>query len=66
MRRDNAARGNWAGMFRRGLIAVGKHVFIVASASRSDSEGAGRDGVAARVRAGRVVECRSGGDGMES
>lgn len=39
---------------------------MTASASRRDSEGARRDEVAARVRAGRVVECRSGGGGMAS
>jgi len=26
MRRDNAAGGNWSGMFRRRLAVVGKHV----------------------------------------
>jgi hypothetical protein len=28
MRRDNAAGGNWAVMFRRGLVAVGGHVLL--------------------------------------
>lgn len=44
MRRDNAAGGKMAGMFRRGLAAVGGHV-MVASASRRDSEGV-RGGIA--------------------
>lgn len=38
-------------------------IIIMASASRWDSEGARRDEVAARVRAGRVEVCRCG---MES
>jgi hypothetical protein len=34
MRRDNAAGGNWSGMFRRGLAGVGKHVLLLWQARR--------------------------------
>jgi len=34
MRRDNAAGGDWSGMFRCGLATVGEHVCNMASARR--------------------------------
>jgi hypothetical protein len=34
MRRDNAAGGNWSGMFRRGLAGVGEHVLLLWQARR--------------------------------
>jgi hypothetical protein len=53
MRRDNAAGGNWSGMFRRWLAGVGEHVLLLWQARRdgtakvqgerwSRSEGEGR------------------------
>lgn len=34
MRRDNAAGGNWTGMFRRRLAVVGEHVLLLLQARR--------------------------------
>jgi hypothetical protein len=57
MRRDNAAGGNWTGVLRRRLAAVGGHVIWQA---RRDGTARVRRGMGVATRVGRCIEIGGG------